>query len=43
VQALSSAGYGPKVGAGRLVDLLERERVRAAFYTAFCPLTSLTL
>lgn len=34
LQALSWAEYGPKVGAGRLLDLLDRERVRAVFYTS---------
>ncbi len=34
LQALSWAEYGPKVGAWRLLDLLDRERVRAVFYTS---------
>jgi len=34
LQALSWAEYGPKVGAWRLLDLLEREAVRAVFYTS---------
>ena len=34
LQALSWAEYGPKVGAWRLLDLLEREQVRAVFYTS---------
>ena len=34
LQALSWAEYGPKVGAGRLLDLLDREGVRAVFYTS---------
>jgi peptidoglycan/xylan/chitin deacetylase (PgdA/CDA1 family) len=34
LQALSWADYGPKVGAARLLDLLDRERVRAVFYTS---------
>jgi peptidoglycan/xylan/chitin deacetylase (PgdA/CDA1 family) len=33
-QARSWAGYGPKVGAWRLLDLLEQERVTAVFYTS---------
>jgi peptidoglycan/xylan/chitin deacetylase (PgdA/CDA1 family) len=34
LQALSWAEYGPKVGAWRLLDLLDREGVRAVFYTS---------
>jgi len=34
LQALSWAEYGPKVGAWRLLDLLDREHVRAVFYTS---------
>lgn len=34
LQALSWAEYGPKVGAWRLLDLLDREQVRAVFYTS---------
>ncbi len=34
LQALSWAEYGPKAGAGRLLDLLDREGVRAVFYTS---------
>ena len=34
LQALSWAEYGPKVGAGRLLDLLDRQGVRAVFYTS---------
>jgi peptidoglycan/xylan/chitin deacetylase (PgdA/CDA1 family) len=34
LQALSWAEYGPRVGAWRLLDLLDRERVRAVFYTS---------
>jgi Polysaccharide deacetylase len=34
LQALSWAEYGPKVGAQRLLDLLDREGVRAVFYTS---------
>ncbi|MGA9012626.1 MAG: polysaccharide deacetylase family protein [Acetobacteraceae bacterium] len=34
LQALSWAEYGPKVGAWRLLDLLEREQARAVFYTS---------
>jgi hypothetical protein len=34
LQALSWAEYGPNVGAWRLLDLLDRERVRAVFYTS---------
>jgi peptidoglycan/xylan/chitin deacetylase (PgdA/CDA1 family) len=34
LQALSWAEYGPKEGAPRLLDLLEREGVRAVFYTS---------
>src|SRR5579872_101480 len=34
LQALSWAEYGPKVGAPRLLDLLDREGVRAVFYTS---------
>ena len=34
LQALSWAEYGPKVGAARLLDLLERSGVRAVFYTS---------
>jgi peptidoglycan/xylan/chitin deacetylase (PgdA/CDA1 family) len=33
-QALSWAEYGPKVGAWRLLDLLQREHVHAVFYTS---------
>jgi hypothetical protein len=32
LQALSWAEYGPKVGAWRLLDLLDREHARAVFY-----------
>ena len=34
LQALSWAEYGPKVGAWRLLDLLDRQGVRAVFYTS---------
>jgi peptidoglycan/xylan/chitin deacetylase (PgdA/CDA1 family) len=34
LQALSWAEYGPKTGAWRLLDLLDREGVRAVFYTS---------
>lgn len=34
LQARSWAEYGPKVGAWRLLDLLDREGVRAVFYTS---------
>ena len=34
LQALSWAEYGPKAGAWRLLDLLDREGVRAVFYTS---------
>ncbi len=34
LQALSWAEYGPKAGAWRLLDLLDREHVRAVFYTS---------
>src|ERR1700722_18086631 len=34
LQALSWAEYGPKVGTWRLLDLLDREGVRAVFYTS---------
>jgi hypothetical protein len=34
LQARSWAEYGAKVGAGRLLDLLDREGVRAVFYTS---------
>ena len=34
LQALSWAEYGPKTGAARLLDLLQREGVRAVFYTS---------
>ena len=34
LQALSWAEYGPKVGAWRLLDLLDREHVWAVFYTS---------
>ena len=34
LQALSWAEYGPKVGAWRLLDLLDRDGVRAVFYTS---------
>ena len=34
LQALSWAEYGPKVGAWRLLDLLDREQARAVFYTS---------
>ena len=34
LQARSWAEYGPKVGAWRLLDLLDREAVRAVFYTS---------
>jgi len=34
LQALSWAEYGPKVGAQRLLDLLDRAGVRAVFYTS---------
>ena len=34
LQALSWAEYGPKVGAQRLLDLLDRDGVRAVFYTS---------
>ena len=34
LQALSWAEYGPKTGALRLLDLLDREGVRAVFYTS---------
>ena len=34
LQALSWAEYGPKVGAWRLLDLLDRAGVRAVFYTS---------
>ncbi len=34
LQALSWAEYGPKVGAWRLLDLLDREGVRAVFYAS---------
>ena len=34
LQARSWADYGAKVGAWRLLDLLDRERVRAVFYTS---------
>jgi peptidoglycan/xylan/chitin deacetylase (PgdA/CDA1 family) len=34
LQALSWAEYGPKTGAQRLIDLLDREAVRAVFYTS---------
>jgi hypothetical protein len=34
LQALSWAEYGPKAGAWRLLDLLDREQVRAVFYTS---------
>ena len=34
LQALSWADYGPKVGAWRLLDLLDREGVRAVVYTS---------
>jgi peptidoglycan/xylan/chitin deacetylase (PgdA/CDA1 family) len=34
LQALSWAEYGPKVGAHRLLDLLDRAGVRAVFYTS---------
>src|SRR5579872_606550 len=34
LQALSWAEYGPKVGAPRLLDLLDRESVHAVFYTS---------
>jgi hypothetical protein len=34
LQALSWAEYGPKIGAWRLLDLLDREHVRAVFYTS---------
>ncbi len=34
LQALSWAEYGPKTGARRLLDLLDREGVRAVFYTS---------
>ena len=34
LQALSWAEYGPRVGAWRLLDLLDREAVRAVFYTS---------
>jgi Polysaccharide deacetylase len=34
LQALSWAEYGPKVGAWRLLDLLDREHARAVFYTS---------
>ena len=34
LQARSWAEYGPKVGAGRLLELLEREETRAVFYVS---------
>src|SRR3954454_15150254 len=34
LQARSWADYGPKVGAWRLLDLLDREDARAVFYTS---------
>jgi peptidoglycan/xylan/chitin deacetylase (PgdA/CDA1 family) len=34
LQAQSWAEYGPKVGAWRLLDLLDREQARAVFYTS---------
>jgi hypothetical protein len=34
LQARSWAEYGAKVGAWRLLDLLDREAVRAVFYTS---------
>jgi len=34
LQARSWAAYGPKVGAWRLLDVLQRESVRAVFYTS---------
>src|SRR5690349_17687461 len=34
LQAMSWAEYGPKVGTWRLLDLLDRESVRAVFYTS---------
>lgn len=34
LQALSWAEYGPKVGAWRLLDLLDREGLQAVFYTS---------
>ena len=34
LQALSWAEYGPKVGAHRLLDLLDRAGLRAVFYTS---------
>jgi hypothetical protein len=34
LQARSWAEYGPKVGAWRLLELLDREQVRAVFYTS---------
>ncbi len=34
LQALSWAEYGPKVGAWRLLDLLDREGITAVFYTS---------
>lgn len=34
LQALSWAEYGPKVGAWRLLDLLDQEQVRGVFYTS---------
>src|SRR5881394_1497835 len=34
LQASSWAEYGPKVGAWRLLDILERMNVRSVFYTS---------
>jgi peptidoglycan/xylan/chitin deacetylase (PgdA/CDA1 family) len=34
LQALSWAEYGPKVGAWRLLDLLDHQGVKAVFYTS---------
>jgi hypothetical protein len=34
LQALSWAEYGPKVGARRLLDLLDQQQARAVFYTS---------
>jgi len=34
LQALSWAEYGPKVGANRLLDVIDRAGVRAVFYTS---------
>jgi Polysaccharide deacetylase len=34
LQAQSWAEYGPKIGAWRLLDLLDREQARAVFYTS---------